>query len=168
MADRLVRPGEPAAGVADIPRTQVTIERWQAELLDLSKANRLLHFKPGRGVLTLNYPGPDLLFARLVNQGRSFTFYQANEDAEPTEAEQLALLPHSGRFTFSDSLRALASLPVATGRGERFASASITLHPSPVLLPAGTQSTRPQHNPTEPARGRSMSEHGLLSSPACA
>jgi very-short-patch-repair endonuclease/ribosomal protein L17 len=88
-----------------VSRVDTVIDRWQAELLDLSKGNRLLHSKPGRGSLSLIYPRTDLLFHGLVNQGQSFTFYQGNEvDGSSTRNvdEQLALVLETGEAS-SDS-----------------------------------------------------------------
>ena len=70
------------------------IKRWQTELLDLTKSNRLLYFKPRSGALPLSYPDPAILFDGLVNKSQEFTFYRLPED-EAEEAstpdEQLAL-----------------------------------------------------------------------------
>ncbi|MCC6626894.1 MAG: DUF3320 domain-containing protein [Chloroflexi bacterium] len=67
------------------------LARWQAELLDLSRRNRLLYLTPGRGVLSLTHPTPDTLFEGLENQERRFRIY-APPDAVVTTAEQLDLV----------------------------------------------------------------------------
>lgn len=60
------------------------LRNWQAQLLDLSRANRLLYFKPERGgFVPIVQPAPDELFQQLVGRGKTFTF---------PASDQLALL----------------------------------------------------------------------------
>src|SRR5437764_12440265 len=75
-------PTEPAAGGASpeppehVPgtaRVLAAIERWQRELLDLSRNNRLLYFQPGRAGVTIAQPAPSELFDRLANRERRQT-----------------------------------------------------------------------------------------------
>jgi len=71
------------------------LERWQVELLDLSRSNQLLYFKTPRA-LNVTHPAPDLLFDGLVNRGRGYRMYRPDEDEdEPAGSatpEQLALV----------------------------------------------------------------------------
>jgi len=51
------------------------LQQWQAKLLDLSHANRLLYFKPTKlSSVPLTFPEPDKLFQQLVVQGKALTF----------------------------------------------------------------------------------------------
>lgn len=71
------------------------IKRWQTELLDLTKSNRLLDFKPGSGALPLSHPGAELLFDGLTNKREMFEHYRPREEEGPqrqlSEEEQLDL-----------------------------------------------------------------------------
>jgi very-short-patch-repair endonuclease len=64
---------EPSEHVPGTPRVLAAIERWQRELLDLSRNNRLLYFQPGRAGLAITQPGPAELFDRLANRERRQT-----------------------------------------------------------------------------------------------
>jgi very-short-patch-repair endonuclease len=75
-------------------RVDLALGRWRAELLDLSRRNRLLYLRPGRGVLRIVQPAPDVLFDGLENQERAYTFYRPDEEA--TADEQLSLLLGDG------------------------------------------------------------------------
>lgn len=58
------------------PRVKTALDQWQADLLDLTKSNRLLYFKSGSHGLALTHPNPDLLFAGLANEDRAYTLYR--------------------------------------------------------------------------------------------
>jgi very-short-patch-repair endonuclease len=75
------------------PRIKTALDQWQADLLDLTKANRLLYFRSGSHGLALTHPNPDLLFAGLANEDRAYTFYRPTEEDDAlTVTEQLDLL----------------------------------------------------------------------------
>ena len=82
-----------AADVSGQLSTRVTaaIHQWQAELLDLSKANRLLFFKSGRGALRLSHPTTVTLYDLLANRNKGLTFYRPELADDGAEA-QLELL----------------------------------------------------------------------------
>src|SRR3954447_8079867 len=76
-----------------VPRVEMALNRWQAELLDLTKANRLLYFRPGSGALPLIHPLAPVLFDGLTIQEHAYTFYRPAAIAhELTADEQLDLL----------------------------------------------------------------------------
>src|SRR6266540_4475363 len=60
----------PTAGTE---RVLAAIDRWQRELLDLSRNNRLLYFRPDRGAVAIAEPTPCELFDRLANRERRQT-----------------------------------------------------------------------------------------------
>ena len=72
-------------------RAAMALTRWRAELLDLSRRNRLLDLTPNRAALSLSQPTPERLFDGLENQERRFTIYQPPE-AAMTVDEQLSLV----------------------------------------------------------------------------
>lgn len=65
-------------------KVTAAIQQWQAELLDLSKSNRLLFFKTGRGALRLTHPTSDVIYDLLANRNRALTFCRPDgpEDSE--------------------------------------------------------------------------------------
>lgn len=76
-------------------RVHAAIEHWQAELLDLSKMNRLVYFKTGASARTLTDPEPAAIFDALVNRGRVLSVYRADdqfEDVESTDQRVARLL----------------------------------------------------------------------------
>ena len=81
--------------MADNARVDQAIKRWQEELLDLTRRNRLLYFKPSSGALALTHPDVENLFDSLANKSRGFQFYrlpERDEEAIPAADEQLHLL----------------------------------------------------------------------------
>lgn len=70
---------------------EAAIQRWQAELLDLSKANQLLYFKEGRA-LKLTHPVPTALFDGLVSSIQTYRLYRPDDDDGAEDTEQLSLV----------------------------------------------------------------------------
>jgi superfamily I DNA and/or RNA helicase len=67
------------------------IEDWKSRLIDLSKRNNLLYFKPSkRGNLSVSSPNMESIFNRLVLRKRSFEFWYPppEETAVPTRQSQ--------------------------------------------------------------------------------
>jgi hypothetical protein len=67
------------------------IEDWKSRLIDLSKRNNLLYFKPRkRGNLSVSSPSMESIFNRLVLRKRSFAFWYPppEEPAVPTSQSQ--------------------------------------------------------------------------------
>lgn len=82
--------GDPRLSKAD-----AAIDRWRTELLDLSKRNPLLLFRPGSGGLALFQPSAEDIFAGLLNHSASYhisPLRDAEEDETAVMEEQLALL----------------------------------------------------------------------------
>ena len=65
-----------------------TLEQWKSRLLDLSRRNHLLYFKPvKRGSVKIEGPGMTTLFDMLVKNGGKLTFLQdAADEAAPSSA----------------------------------------------------------------------------------
>lgn len=66
-------------------RVRQQVQRWARELIDLSRRNRSLFFKPlKRGTLNLVWPAPADVFAILMARGkRSIYVPRHGDDAEP-------------------------------------------------------------------------------------
>src|SRR5437016_3989777 len=61
------------------------IEAWRASLLDLSRRNRLIQFRPGRSGIQLVHPGPDRIWQCLVADGEPLTFAWKRELVDPDD-----------------------------------------------------------------------------------
>src|SRR3954454_3003408 len=77
-------------------RVQAAIDRWQRELLDLSRNNRLLYFQAGagrrgQGGVRIAEPAPTELFERLANREHRQTI------ARPPATAQEPLTRHPPR-----------------------------------------------------------------------
>ncbi|HZO24564.1 MAG TPA: DUF4011 domain-containing protein [Chloroflexota bacterium] len=77
---------EPSPGS---PRVEAAIARWQRELLDLSRNNRLLYFQAGRGRrgqggVPIAQPTPPELFDRLANREKRQTISRPSTDQQLT------------------------------------------------------------------------------------
>ena len=70
--------------------------RWRAELLDLSKSNHALYFRPSRHGLRLTHPSCELLFDGLVNHGRNYRFYGLPIQPEPETTFETEIASDSG------------------------------------------------------------------------
>ncbi|MBA2448867.1 MAG: DUF3320 domain-containing protein [Chloroflexi bacterium] len=72
--------------LADASKIQAKIADWQRRLLDRSRRNRLLHFRPTKST-TLRLVAPDAttLYDGLVNRERSFTVFQPPLEEERQE-----------------------------------------------------------------------------------
>lgn len=70
------------------PHVKVALDHWQADLLDLTKANHLLYFKPGSHGLAFTQPSPDLLFAGLANGAHTYTFYRPVEEGDTLDLSE--------------------------------------------------------------------------------
>ncbi|HEY7064706.1 MAG TPA: DUF4011 domain-containing protein, partial [Chloroflexota bacterium] len=91
-------------------------DRWLAELLDLSKRNQLLYFRPGRGNLPLTHPPVDRLFDGLANKGHHYTFYRddtADQGAATTVNDQLELFLDAGPSPDGDADSTTAGTPAS-------------------------------------------------------
>ena len=85
---------EPSPGS---PRVEAALDRWQRELLDLSRNNRLLYFQAGRGRrgqggVPIAQPTPPELFDRLANREKRQTIARPSTDQQLT----LELEPDTG------------------------------------------------------------------------
>jgi very-short-patch-repair endonuclease len=74
------------------------IEDWRRRLIDLTRRNRLVYFRPTRSsTLTISRPDPDVVFHRLVAQGKPWTFWyppeEDDENNEPTKSVRTAVPP---------------------------------------------------------------------------
>lgn len=59
------------------------IEDWKSRLIDLSRRNNLLYFKPSkRGTLAVSRPNMETIFNRLVLRKRKLEFWYPPEEAE--------------------------------------------------------------------------------------
>jgi hypothetical protein len=75
-----------------LSKVSTALERWKAELLDLSRNNQLLYFKKNRA-LSLTHPHQHALFEGLVDRVRTYRLYRPDDDEEAeAEAQQLALV----------------------------------------------------------------------------
>jgi hypothetical protein len=76
--------------MTDSSPLQRKLHNWQMLLLDLTRANRLLYFKPERGSsVPITSPAAADLFQELVVQGKRLTFPTADEKVEfETEEEE--------------------------------------------------------------------------------
>lgn len=70
------QPTSDSERVALTPLVRAALDGWQADLLDLTRGNRLLVFKPTAHALAITQPVPGELFAGLVNHDRSYTVYR--------------------------------------------------------------------------------------------
>lgn len=67
-----------------MPSVDVRFKEWQSRLLDLTKRNRLLYFRPvKRGNLLMTEPSPDDIFEWLVKEDKRLTFPQRPLDPFP-------------------------------------------------------------------------------------
>ena len=58
---------------------KLRIEDWKSRLIDLSKRNRLLYFKPSkRGSLSISHPDMVTIFNKLVLRKRKLEFFHKN------------------------------------------------------------------------------------------
>jgi Protein of unknown function (DUF4011) len=69
-------------------RVSAAIDRWQRELLDLSRNNRLLYFQAGsgrrgQGGVEIAQPAPADLFDRLANRERPQTIARPVAERQP-------------------------------------------------------------------------------------
>jgi hypothetical protein len=70
-------------------RVEAAIDRWQRELLDLSRNNRLLYLQTGRGRrgqsgVSIAEPSPPEVFDRLANRERRQTVVRPAEAVQVT------------------------------------------------------------------------------------
>ncbi len=89
------------------------LERWKEHLLDTSKRNRLLYFKPDAAIQLVE-PSLDLLWERLVKRPKAQSFFglEAEIDLfndEESDEDDLAAPPH--RALKSDEMRATPGGP---------------------------------------------------------
>jgi hypothetical protein len=77
-------------------KTQSRIEEWKRKLVDLSRRNRLLHFRPNRGsTLQITAPTPEEVFRRLVIQEKAWKVYlppETGDESLGSSDEQLPLV----------------------------------------------------------------------------
>lgn len=115
------------------------IKRWQTELLDLTKSNRLLYFKPRSGALQLSHPDAALLFDGLANKRETFEHFRPPEEevpeGAPSEEEQLELF-------LTDDTRAAEGTQTSSNEADCDASARLTNAEWPALwTPVGREQT---------------------------
>ena len=106
---------------------QRKLHNWQMLLLDLTRANRLLYFKPERGSsVPIIAPAPFDLFMELVPQGKRLTFQTADEKVVFEEELEETSQPS-------------ASVPVTfeagSAVGVEASAGNVSLTPSEVSLP---------------------------------
>ena len=69
------------------------VDDWKLKLIDLSKRNRLIHFRPTRSSnIAFQRPGIDTIFERLVVKDRAWEIWQLKEEYLRDKAEQIAQL----------------------------------------------------------------------------
>src|SRR5437763_2870614 len=83
---------EPPEHVPGTARVLTTSERWQRELLDLSRNNRLLYFQPGRAGVAIAHPTPSELFDRLANRERRQTIARPGEQSAVSSQQSAEVL----------------------------------------------------------------------------
>lgn len=68
---------------AYIPLVAKRIEDWKSRLIDLSKKNNLLYYKPRkRGSLSVSHPDMETIFNALVTRRRNLRFWQPPDETE--------------------------------------------------------------------------------------
>jgi hypothetical protein len=71
-----------------VPIMTRRIEDWKSRLIDLSRRNNLLYFKPSkRGSLFVSQPNPDTIFNRLVLRRRHLRFWYPPKEKRNQEAQ---------------------------------------------------------------------------------
>jgi hypothetical protein len=66
-----------------VPPVKRRIEDWKSRLIDLSRRNNLLYFKPSkRGALSVSSPNMEKVFGRLVLRKRKLEFYLPPEEPQ--------------------------------------------------------------------------------------
>ncbi|TRO48614.1 DUF4011 domain-containing protein, partial [Candidatus Bathyarchaeota archaeon] len=78
---------------------KIRIEDWKSRLMDLSKRNRLLYFKPSkRGTLSISHPDITTIFNKLVLRKRKLEFWIPSEKADFLE-DNMNIKPDLYPFT---------------------------------------------------------------------
>src|SRR5512136_555935 len=94
---------------------QRKLHNWQMLLLDLTRANRLLYFKPERGSsVPITSPAGADLFQELVVHGKRLTFPTADEKVVFEEEPEAAPQPSDAPVAASE---AVATLGVKASAG---------------------------------------------------
>jgi very-short-patch-repair endonuclease len=79
---------EPSLGPEERQKLASAFELWRRRLLDLSKRNRAINYKPQRvATVTIDGEHPSEVFRQLVEEGVSFTFASNRMQAEDLENE---------------------------------------------------------------------------------
>ena len=140
------------------------LRSWQTQLLDLSRANRLLYYKPTRAsTVPIVLPEPADLFQQLVVRGRKLTFPLADETT-------LFDLDQEANVTQSVNVEPAATMPGESTATEAKSPAGVETESLPPLSadrPAGeivtsaTASSPVEPQPaTSPARKPAANEIG--------
>ena len=96
-------------------RTRKRIDEWKRKLVDLSRRNRLLHFRPARGsTLRVIEPTPSEVFRRLVIQEKSWKVHLPPEAAEEGTEFPNPQLPLAQDIATSAPLRLTPPLQTPT------------------------------------------------------
>ena len=78
---------------------KLRLEDWKSRLMDLSKRNRLLYFKPSkRGTLSISHPDMTTIYSKLLLRKKKLEFWIPPENPEIIE-EKLNLKPDLYPFT---------------------------------------------------------------------
>ncbi|MGD2200760.1 MAG: DUF4011 domain-containing protein, partial [Candidatus Bathyarchaeota archaeon] len=71
---------------ASLAKVYRRVEDWKLKLIDLSKRNRLVNFKPTRrSSVNFDKPGPDAIFNRLVVRDRAWEIWEPPEEDSPLD-----------------------------------------------------------------------------------
>ena len=84
-----------------IPPLKRRIEDWKSRLIDLSRRNNLLYFKPSkRGTISVSHPNMETIFNRLVLRNRKLEFWYPPEETKDFQGQlQSANLSFAGEKT---------------------------------------------------------------------
>ena len=69
---------------ASLAKVLRKVDDWKLKLIDLSRRNRLVNFRPTRSSsLRFQRPGIDAVFERLVVKDRTWSIWEPPEDGKP-------------------------------------------------------------------------------------
>jgi len=110
--DLMSQNGFPLIREKYVSPTTRRIEDWKSRLIDLSRRNNLLYFKPSkRGNLSVSRPNMETIFNRLVLRKRKLEFWYPPEEAEGFQGK-----PQSANLSFlSEKDRPAANQLVCDG-----------------------------------------------------
>ncbi|TRO46256.1 DUF4011 domain-containing protein, partial [Candidatus Bathyarchaeota archaeon] len=84
-----VHRGQKVLNAASLAKAIRRIDDWKMKLIDLSRRNRLVYFRPSRSSnLEFSRPGMDAVFERLVVKDRHWEIWQPPSDAQSGPARR--------------------------------------------------------------------------------